>query len=125
MKLKFIAEKYLKTATGKNKLVTDNSIQANHLNIGKYVEEDYMKQYHGIEEITAVQEVAISLPKEMDSTAYDIQLTVEDVDIATPAVGKLVPYVKTGTKTTTSFTARLFTVLAAGETVKIHWKVLG
>ena len=125
MKKYFIPKKWLKRVTGKNKFTTDNSIQADHLDIGKYVEEDYMKQFHGIEEITAVQEIAVTLPTEMVDTTYDIQVTVEDIDIAAPVVGKITPFIKTATKTTTGFTVRLFTVLAAGETVNVHWKVLG
>lgn len=123
MKLYFIPKKWLKKVTGKNKLVTDNSIQADHLNLGKYVKEDYMKNFSGITAATAVQEIAITLPQEMDNTDYDIQLTIEDVDIVTANAGKVSAFIKTGTKTTTGFTARWSTVLAAGETINVHWSV--
>lgn len=121
MRLYFIAKKWLKQVTDTAKLETDNSIQAGFLDLGKYVKEDYMKSYSGIEEVTAVQEIAITLPQEMDNTDYDIQLTVEDVDISVADAGKVSAFVKAGTKTTTGFTARWSTVLAAGETTKIHW----
>jgi len=123
MRLYFIPKKWLKHVTGKNKLVTDNSIQADHVDLGKYVKETYMKSYSGITAATAVQEIAITLPKEMDNTDYDIQLTIEDVDISVADAGKVSAFVKTGTKTTTGFTARWSTVLAAGETVNVHWSV--
>lgn len=131
MKLKFIAEKYLKTATGKNKLVTDNSIQANHLNIGKYVQETYMKQFHGIEEMTNVRDRVVTLPTEMENTNYNIQLTVENVDVEEASGGAFMPsgnvsaYIKEGTVTTTGFTIRLASLISAGETVKVHWMVTG
>lgn len=125
MKKRFIAEKYLKSVTGANKLTTDNAIQANHLDIGKYVEETYMKQFHGVVTMTEADQTAIvTLPKEMEDLSYNIQITLELVFLVTSTVTDVTPYILPN-KTTTSFKIKLANPLAASESVKVYWKVLG
>jgi hypothetical protein len=125
MRLYFIPKKWLKYVTGKNKLVTDNSIQADHLNLQSYIQETVA--LNNIQGGTATisgagdnRTASIAFDTPMSDTDYIVNLTLEVTGPLSVDVTDIQPYI-------VSLTANGFDIkleapgLGGGDSINVRW----